>query len=111
MATIGSFGDLHPYISLALEMKRRYIDPVIATSETYRERVESLGIEFHPIRPESRPYDLIFASVLFSARSYSVIACASFNSAFRKEPSTFNNRSSFLRLSRRARTVPRKNSS
>ena len=52
MATIGSLGDLHPYISLALEMKRRYIDPVIATSETYRERVESLGIEFHPIRPE-----------------------------------------------------------
>ena len=52
MATIGSLGDLHPYIGLALEMKRRYIEPVIATSETYRERVESLGIEFHPIRPE-----------------------------------------------------------
>ena len=44
MATVGSLGDLHPYISLALEMKRRYIDPVIATSETYRERVESLRL-------------------------------------------------------------------
>lgn len=51
MATIGSLGDLHPYISLALEMKKRYIEPVIATSNTYRERVESLDIEFHPIRP------------------------------------------------------------
>ena len=52
MATIGSLGDLHPYIALALEMKRRYIEPVIATSENYRERVESLGIKFHRIRPD-----------------------------------------------------------
>lgn len=52
MATIGSLGDLHPYIGLALEMKKRFIDPVVATSEVYRQRIESLGIEFHPIRPE-----------------------------------------------------------
>src|ERR1043166_2559160 len=52
MATIGSLGDLHPYIALALEMKKRFIEPVIATSETYRRRIESLDVEFHPIRPE-----------------------------------------------------------
>ncbi|HYV14288.1 MAG TPA: glycosyltransferase [Pyrinomonadaceae bacterium] len=51
MATIGSLGDLHPYISLALEMRKRYIEPVIATSNTYRERIESLNIEFREIRP------------------------------------------------------------
>ena len=51
MATIGSLGDLHPYIALALEMKKRYIEPVIVTTEMYRERVESLDIEFHPLRP------------------------------------------------------------
>jgi len=51
LTTIGSLGDLHPYIALALEMKKRYIEPVIATSNTYRSRVESLGIEFRPIRP------------------------------------------------------------
>lgn len=51
MATIGSLGDLHPYIALALEMKKRYVEPVIATSTTYRKRIESLGIEFQPIRP------------------------------------------------------------
>ena len=51
MTTIGSLGDLHPYIALALEMKKRYIEPVIATSNTYRERIESLDIEFRPIRP------------------------------------------------------------
>lgn len=51
MTTMGSLGDLNPYIALALEMKKRFIEPVIATSEAYRERVESLNIEFHPIRP------------------------------------------------------------
>lgn len=51
MATIGSLGDLHPYIALALEMKKRDIEPVIATSNTYRERIESLDIEFQSIRP------------------------------------------------------------
>lgn len=53
MTTIGSLGDLHPYIALALEMRKRYIEPVIATSNTYRERIESLNIEFHQIRPET----------------------------------------------------------
>lgn len=51
MTTIGSLGDLNPYIALALEMKKRFVEPVIATSEIYRERVESLDIEFHPLRP------------------------------------------------------------
>ena len=51
MTTMGSLGDLHPYIALALEMRKRYIDPVIATSRTYRERIESLNIEFREIRP------------------------------------------------------------
>jgi len=52
MATIGSLGDLHPYIALALEMKKRFIEPVIATSNIYRQKIESLGIEFHPLRPD-----------------------------------------------------------
>jgi UDP:flavonoid glycosyltransferase YjiC (YdhE family) len=51
LATIGSLGDLHPYIALALEMRKRYIEPVIATSNIYRERIESLNIEFQEIRP------------------------------------------------------------
>src|ERR1041385_7247607 len=51
MATIGSHGDLHPYIALALEMKKRYVEPIIATGSAYRERIESLNIEFREIRP------------------------------------------------------------
>src|ERR1044072_252553 len=51
MATIGSLGDLHPYIALALEMRKRYVEPVIATSNIHRERIESRNIEFQEIRP------------------------------------------------------------
>ena len=39
LTTIGSLGDLHPYIALALEKKKRYIEPVISTSNTYRSRI------------------------------------------------------------------------
>jgi UDP:flavonoid glycosyltransferase YjiC (YdhE family) len=52
MTTAGSLGDLNPYIALALEMKKRNIEPVIASTDAYRERVESLNIEFHAIRPK-----------------------------------------------------------
>jgi UDP:flavonoid glycosyltransferase YjiC (YdhE family) len=52
MATIGSLGDLHPYIALGLEMKKRLIEPVIVTSNIFRQRIESLGIEFYPLRPD-----------------------------------------------------------
>lgn len=52
ITTYGSLGDLHPYIALALELKRRGHSPVIATSAVYRDRVEPLGLEFYPTRPD-----------------------------------------------------------
>lgn len=55
LATLGSFGDLHPYIALALELQRRGHRPVIATSELYREKMESVGVELHPLRPDDLP--------------------------------------------------------
>ena len=51
MATLGSFGDVHPYVALALEMKNRGVVPIIVTGEAYRKKIESLGIEFRPMRP------------------------------------------------------------
>jgi rhamnosyltransferase subunit B len=49
--TFGSLGDLHPFIALARELKRRGHSPVVATTASYRARVEAAGIEFHPVRP------------------------------------------------------------
>jgi UDP:flavonoid glycosyltransferase YjiC (YdhE family) len=50
-ATIGSLGDLHPCLALALELVRRGHKAVIASTEGYRQKVESLGLEFQPLRP------------------------------------------------------------
>jgi rhamnosyltransferase subunit B len=51
LATIGSLGDLHPCIALAIELRSRGHRPVIASSEIYRSKVESLGFPFHGLRP------------------------------------------------------------
>src|SRR5436190_10775453 len=51
LSTFGSFGDIHPYVAIALELKARGHTPVIATSEVYREKMEALRIDFHPVRP------------------------------------------------------------
>jgi rhamnosyltransferase subunit B len=52
LTTYGSLGDLHPYLALAQELKARGHQPLIATSELYRERVTAQGIDFHAIRPD-----------------------------------------------------------
>lgn len=51
-ATWGSLGDLHPLIALALNLRDRGHDVEFATNEWYRTKVESLGLKFHPIRPD-----------------------------------------------------------
>lgn len=52
LSTIGSLGDLHPYMAIALELKARGHQSVIATSDYYQEKVVAAGIEFCPIRPK-----------------------------------------------------------
>jgi UDP:flavonoid glycosyltransferase YjiC (YdhE family) len=49
--TFGSFGDIHPYMAIAMELQRRGHVPVIATMEIYREKIEGAGLEFVPVRP------------------------------------------------------------
>jgi len=57
LATIGSLGDLHPMLALALGLRDRGHVPVLASTELYRAKIEGLCIEFHPIRPEIAAHD------------------------------------------------------
>lgn len=57
LSTFGSFGDVHPYIAIALELKARGHASVIATSEAYREKTDALGLELHPVRPEMPSFE------------------------------------------------------
>lgn len=49
--TFGSFGDIHPYMAIAMELQARGHVPVVATMEIYREKIEGAGLEFFPVRP------------------------------------------------------------
>jgi len=57
LTSIGSFGDLNPYIGLGLALKRRGHDPVLAVANAYRPHVEAAGLECRPVRPHGDPSD------------------------------------------------------
>jgi len=51
LATLGSLGDLHPYIAVGRELLARGQQVRVATSIDYRVRVEAAGLEFAPLAP------------------------------------------------------------
>src|SRR5574341_116525 len=55
--TLGSYGDVYPYLGLAIALRGRGHAPALATSSYYRALVEGEGIEFYPIRPDVDPDD------------------------------------------------------
>lgn len=57
LTTFGSFGDINPFVGLALGLRARGHAPVIATSAFYRHTIEREGIEFRPVRPDGDPND------------------------------------------------------
>lgn len=52
LTTIGSLGDLHPKIAIALELRKRGHSVVFATHKGYQGKIEALGFEFHEMRPD-----------------------------------------------------------
>ena len=57
--TWGSFGDLHPYIALAQGLKARGHRPAIATVGFYREKIEAMGLDFYPLRPNLPAFEKV----------------------------------------------------
>jgi len=51
LATIGSLGDLHPYLAVGKALVARGQPVRVATSIDYRARVEAAGLEFAPLAP------------------------------------------------------------
>jgi rhamnosyltransferase subunit B len=52
ISTWGSYGDLYPYIGLALELQHRGHHPVLAMPGAYRSLVERESLEFCAVRPD-----------------------------------------------------------
>ncbi len=55
-ATVGSLGDLHPYIAIGRALLELGHRPVIATTDRYRAAVEAQGIEYAPLRPHEAQF-------------------------------------------------------
>jgi rhamnosyltransferase subunit B len=51
LATIGSLGDLHPFIAIALALQQRGFHPVIAVSEDHAAKCRAAGLETISIMP------------------------------------------------------------
>jgi UDP:flavonoid glycosyltransferase YjiC (YdhE family) len=51
LATLGSLGDLNPYLAVGKELLARGQRVRLATSVDYRARVEAAGLEFAPLSP------------------------------------------------------------
>ena len=55
LLTMGSLGDLNPYLAIAYALRDRGIRPIIVTSPSRRQQIEALGLAFRPMRPELTP--------------------------------------------------------
>ncbi|MBV9612502.1 MAG: glycosyltransferase family 1 protein [Acidobacteriaceae bacterium] len=49
--TFGSLGDVHPYLALAIRLRERGHETVLATSEVYRNKALAEAVEFALVRP------------------------------------------------------------
>jgi rhamnosyltransferase subunit B len=54
VTTIGSLGDLHPKIAIALELRNRGHDIIFATHKEYQPKIEALRFEFQAMRPDGK---------------------------------------------------------
>jgi rhamnosyltransferase subunit B len=52
ITTIGSLGDLHPYIAIGLGLRDRGHTVEFVTAKDYRAKIEALGFPFHALRPD-----------------------------------------------------------
>jgi UDP:flavonoid glycosyltransferase YjiC (YdhE family) len=69
LAAFGSLGDLHPMLALTIELQRRGHEIVINTLEVYREKIDALGFEFRPLRPNINPDDRELTCELMDAKT------------------------------------------
>lgn len=58
----GSYGDVYPFLGVALALRDRGHEPVLALPPAYRDVVTREGLAFRPIRPDVDVHDRAFAA-------------------------------------------------
>lgn len=68
LCSFGSHGDIHPYLAVGSELRRRGAEVTFATSTGYRELIESHRLNFVPVRPNTRITDPVRMARIMDAR-------------------------------------------
>ena len=68
LSNIGTFGDINPLISIALELKRRGHVPVMALPNVYRPKIAPLGLEFRELRPDIDPTNTKLVEMIYDVK-------------------------------------------
>ena len=68
LSNIGTYGDIHPLIAIALELKRRGHTPVLALPAVYEAKISPLGLEFRAIRPDIDPADTTLIAMIYDVK-------------------------------------------
>jgi len=68
LSNIGTFGDINPLIAVALELKRRGHQAVMAVPAVYGPKIIPLGLEFRPVRPDLDPKNTVLAEMIYDVR-------------------------------------------
>ena len=55
LATLGSPGDLRPFLAIGVELRARGHEIIVATSALYRSQVAAASLGFVPVRPDRSP--------------------------------------------------------
>lgn len=76
ITTLGTLGDLHPMIAVALELRQRGHDVVFVTHKEYQSKLEALNFEFHRMRPDftalNDPQEMVRMMDLKTGQEYMV---------------------------------------
>lgn len=68
LTALGSYGDLHPYLALGVELRRRGHQVTLATSAGYAAKVRTEELDFIAVRPDISLADSAMLSYVMDAR-------------------------------------------
>ena len=68
LSNIGTLGDIHPLIAIALELKRRGHVPVMAVPAVFESKICPLGLEFHAVRPDIDPANTLLVEMIYDVK-------------------------------------------
>jgi len=68
LSNIGTLGDINPLVAIAIELKRRGHQPVMAVPAVFEPKIRPLGLEFHAVRPDIDPTNNVLVEMIYDVK-------------------------------------------